>query len=210
MVCVSQMIWCLGRRLGWRVVLLPRRWSSTKITGWRWRGWRPHRPRHTGRTSGPRHCAARGRQGGRRGGHPGTSPSLSAMSSARRMVGSNPSSPKAAFRAQPSARATPASLASSGTPSLRVPGVSLLPCSAPGARCRVRFCRAFGDRRELVPDDGATVAKKHRQAVARCVYRVASGRGSGHCDSPRRVFTKNATEPRVIGEVSTGAPYWPL
>ena len=68
---------------------------------------------------------------------PGTSPGLSAMFSARRMVGSNPSSPKAAFRAQPSARATLASLASSGTLSLRAPGASLLPCSAPGGRCRV-------------------------------------------------------------------------
>jgi transposase len=57
------------------------------------------------------------------------------------------------------------------------------------------FCRAFGDRRKLVPDDDATAAKKRRQAVARCVYRVASGRGSGLCCSPRRAFTKNATEP---------------
>ena len=66
---------------------------------------------------------------------------------------------------------------------------------------RVWFCRAFGERRKLVPDDGATAAKKRRQAVARCVYPVASGRGSGYSDSSRRVFTKNATEPRLYGEV---------
>jgi hypothetical protein len=52
-----------------------------------------------------------------------------------------------------------------------------------------------------VPDDDATAAKKRRQAVARCVYRVASGLGSGLCYSPRRAFTKNATEPRLYGEV---------
>jgi hypothetical protein len=52
-----------------------------------------------------------------------------------------------------------------------------------------------------VPDDGATAAKKRRQAVARCVYPVASGPGSAHCGSPRHAFTKKATEPRVYGEV---------
>ena len=50
-----------------------------------------------------------------------------------------------------------------------------------------------------MPDDGATAAKKRRQAVARRDYSVASGRGSGHCGSPRRAFTKNATEPALNG-----------